>query len=204
MDDRVIEHMITHPETQPQDVGLVMALMDEAPRVLLVAERFNVPWKDTYERWEALARGSSAERERWLDVSRRCSCFNEGTGRAKLDSIGACFTHALNLLPPNRACGDWDAPLAKAVADELRLLIVTAHDEVDRFDPEEWRYQEWRFDKLILVGKRVAAAMELGHLDFFETHGGCVIVPHPSGRNLWWNDAANVARGRVKMEEFLR
>ncbi len=49
----------------------------------------------------------------------------------------------------------------------------------------------------ILCGKKVAAAFHVGDLSFFiEKNVGfvtLVVMPHPSGKNRWWNFKTNVA-----------
>lgn len=66
-----------------------------------------------------------------------------------------------------------------------------------------------RTRRVILLGRRVAAAFSLAHLDVLRWYGpattrlaarSLAIVPHPSGRNRWWNDPAN----RIQAERFLR
>lgn len=57
----------------------------------------------------------------------------------------------------------------------------------------------------VLVGKRVARAFRLGSAGFFEATEvrgrPAMVVPHPSGVNLWWNDPkrVEVAACRVRM-----
>lgn len=59
---------------------------------------------------------------------------------------------------------------------------------------------------VVLLGKGVARAFELD-VDFLTVHehrGATVaIIPHPSGKNLWWNDPANVAAATDFLRGFL-
>jgi len=173
-------------------------------RTLLVAERFNIG-----ARWSHADKLIAGGRyERWLQFSMDVGAYGTGMternrrndiGKNKLRSIGCRYDRALNMLPPGPVSA-WELQAARLVADELRRLIVTAHEET-HLDMEP-RFAEWLFDRVILVGKRVAAAME-ADVGFFEPIGGCIVVPHPSGRNLWWNNAQAIAHGRAKMEGFL-
>jgi hypothetical protein len=178
-------------------------------RTLVIAERFNLGDGVT---WPAAERCLERRKyDKWLYHSHAIGAYGSGmtmqtqmrsVGRRKLLSIGLPSDFdALNLLPPG-PCGAWDIDLAARIALELRWLIVYAHDEPKHFEEDDCELGDWRYDRLVLVGKRVALAMELGALRFFERHGGAIVVPHPSGRNTWWNDPLNVSAGRRAMEEF--
>lgn len=45
--------------------------------------------------------------------------------------------------------------------------------------------------KIILAGRNVAKAFGRGNQEFLKWYGNFVVIPHPSGRNRWWNDAGN-------------
>lgn len=58
-------------------------------------------------------------------------------------------------------------------------------------------------DVVLLAGLRVAGAFgaRAGFFEWFELRGRrAAVIPHPSGVNRWWNDAANRERARA----FLR
>ncbi len=69
--------------------------------------------------------------------------------------------------------------------------------------------------RVILLGRRVAAAFDVVDLDMLEwrlwrvrVHGAMVTpgtqiarLPHPSGRNRWWNDQANTQRAQTFMRD---
>lgn len=64
---------------------------------------------------------------------------------------------------------------------------------------------------LLLLGNRVARAFDLpSDVEWLEwyrspTHAHPMIaVPHPSGRNRWWNDMDNVAEARRLLREVAR
>jgi hypothetical protein len=55
---------------------------------------------------------------------------------------------------------------------------------------------------LVLLGRKVAEAFGLADMPAFSSRqiiGGprVVVLPHPSGRNMTWNDPASVARARL-------
>jgi hypothetical protein len=176
-------------------------------KTLLIAERFNIG-----RRWpKADAMLERGEVDRWLEFALDVGCYGVamtsrtqklGAGRKKLEAIGVRFDDeldALNLLPPAE-CGAWDAALAKKVADQLRWNVVLAHDEREHMDcaPE---LDAWLYERVICVGRRVARAMEIT-ASFFEPVGGAIVVPHPSGRNLWYNDPDARAEGARVMSEW--
>lgn len=53
---------------------------------------------------------------------------------------------------------------------------------------------------VVLLGRKVAEAFGLKGLPYLQwcrhRGGRVVVVPHPSGVNRWWNEAANVAAAR--------
>lgn len=95
----------------------------------------------------------------------------------------------------------------------LNFYMLTERTNVVEL-PEEWKDKdlvrsrvaaiEARMDRdyqrTILLGARVAKAFDLAALRVCEWYGDVAVMPHPSGRNRWYNDPANVARA----EDFLR
>lgn len=61
-----------------------------------------------------------------------------------------------------------------------------------------------KYDLVVMLGRGVQTALGFRSLDWFEKRekNGVAFVafPHPSGRNRWWNDSANVE----KASRFLR
>jgi hypothetical protein len=62
------------------------------------------------------------------------------------------------------------------------------------------------FDAIVMLGKRVQAAFLLDHLNPLESverNGGIgpmlLALPHPSGRNRWYNDPDHVADASIVM-----
>lgn len=49
--------------------------------------------------------------------------------------------------------------------------------------------------RLLLLGRKVAAAFD-HEAAWFEWRDGACVMPHPSGRNRWWNDLGNRAAAR--------
>jgi uracil-DNA glycosylase len=60
---------------------------------------------------------------------------------------------------------------------------------------------------VLLAGRAVERAFGLRRGDWFEVRdlrgAPCAVVPHPSGRNRWWNDARRVADGRLAMRRVM-
>lgn len=83
----------------------------------------------------------------------------------------------------------WDAPAARLQAWSL-VAMATA------WDPWPGRY-------IMLLGRRVAVAFGFEDARWMEPRGLSTIwvaLPHPSGRNRWYNDPEN----RDKLSAFLR
>lgn len=61
------------------------------------------------------------------------------------------------------------------------------------------------YRSFVLVGRMVATAFGLGHLDWFACYGiPCyAVIPHPSGANYLWNQPAIVERARAFFRERL-
>jgi hypothetical protein len=162
-------------------------------KVLLVAERFNL---GPDVRWPAAERMLLEDPVAWLRSSRDFGAFGtpgtmngdwwkrrgrESPQGEKLRSIGARWDDALNLLPPARS-GAWEPDWARWAAAALLGAMGT---------------EEWRYDRLLLVGARVSAAFDCP-LDFLELSSeaplyagweNVLCLPHPSGRSRWWNTA---------------
>jgi len=89
----------------------------------------------------------------------------------------------VDLLPPDRRIGTWEATLARRNAFRLAT---------------EWPEGGPRF---LLLGRRVAAAFGAGDYDFgsvlFAWDCPAIVLPHPSGRSRWWN-----AEGREELVEW--
>ena len=56
------------------------------------------------------------------------------------------------------------------------------------------------FGPLVLLGRKVEAAFDLKPGVWLTWRGRLGIMPHPSGRNRWYNDPLNIEAAR----EFLR
>jgi hypothetical protein len=138
--------------------------------VILVAERFNAP---RVPRWDEMPV------ERWIRLSLRLGAFRKGLGASRLLSLGLSWDRALNLLPPSPICGEWDAERARDVAV---TLLGQLQDE----------------DELLMVGRKVTEAFDVA-IPFGESVGGFTAVPHPSGRNRWWNEVESVHNFRRKL-----
>jgi hypothetical protein len=137
-------------------------------RVLVIGERFNAPPRRA---WDEMTP------RRWADACLALGAFRDGPSRLKLASVGVAADRAdcLNLTPAAVQGQPWRSDFAAAVA----ALVLP-------------RLAGWRV--AYLCGARVAAAFGVRGpvtpifgrpVDL----GGAtaVVVPHPSGLNLWWN-----------------
>lgn len=62
------------------------------------------------------------------------------------------------------------------------------------------------YDKVVLMGQNVARAFDMKGRHFEKMRLGraeFMCFPHPSGINLWWNDAAKVRSGKKRLRNFL-
>lgn len=107
-----------------------------------------------------------------------------------LETLAPTF-EVVNLLPtcPGRARGKGHRfPAAEARAAAAMLERFSTHERV------------------VLLGRGVARAFDLD-LDPLERRverdRRWLLVPHPSGVNLWWNDKANVEAASVALRAFV-
>ena len=148
-------------------------------RALVIGERMNLP---EVPGWAEMIPA------RWVRLSLRLGAFRDRVSRAKLASVGVdvASCDSMNLVCPAPQGVGWDAAAARRSAEVL----------TDQHLP--------RCSAAYLCGLRVARAFgvrgriaDLAGKTAGEI-GGCrlVVLPHPSGLNLWWNDPRNVRRLR--------
>lgn len=159
--------------------------------MLLVGERECGPRS---ERLDALVTGDMWDRLEWCRESLGRGAFLAERPRQKLASIGVRDFASLNLLPPDPRSGFWHAGWAKEVArDGLAALLRGELRSCVR--------------QVAFVGARVAAAVGMAGFPLLTPWSGrdfeCVVLPHPSGRCRWWNDA-DLASARAVVEEMLK
>lgn len=158
----------------------------------LVGERLNAPRldPDTEARFEA----------RWIEgpvrEMARFPAFQPSSvcRRRLLEwyQINLAITESwccVNLLWPCREVGAWDEEWAREGAQLLGMRLGKNNGAA------------------ILLGRRVAAAFDLGDLDFGETGVSfgcrCLVLPHPSGRNRWLSWPGNRDRLPVWIRQFV-
>ena len=148
---------------------------------LIVGERTNMrTWRPRL--WP------DVECEGYWRLMLRLGAFRDARSSAKLAAIGLAAAPAVNLLPPDPQGAAWDAETAREVA-------------------LAWLQRFAGYDRVYLAGGRVAAALGArgGPLagrygeEFAVGEARCVLVPHPSGLNHFWNDQAAVDRLRLKL-----
>jgi hypothetical protein len=112
----------------------------------------------------------------------------------KLSLLGIEWNRSMNLLPPSPQDAPWDREIAVHVARSVSA------------------YMECDYSVIWLAGRRVTAAFDLSHAPFFSVNAlddcptdgsvAYVPVPHPSGRNRWWNEEENVYFGQEAVREI--
>jgi hypothetical protein len=160
-------------------------------KTLLLAERFRVRPDQCVPEWERrLLLRDYDFCLKWWHVSSRLGVFREGSGSPRLQEIGVPVGDCVsaNLLPPHHVSGWWNAATARYVAETWRPYIELHH-------------------RVILVGVRTAHAV-LGHkVKVLQSgiyhHHPWICVPHPSGRNRFWNDVANEASAYIEVKKWL-
>ena len=175
--------------------------------ILVVAERVHNPKmpQDLVPKWDSL----------WRKAPLRCvwtvqgMCWGPTRNRlAKL--LGRQPDRVVNLLPPDRACGTWDAEQARDVAQRLRVYLEGG-DNPPTMRNEDG--EEGYVTHIVLCGRRVMDAWfpEQPSAEAEQYRPGQVWewrsirhmwMPHPSGRNRQWNDPGiveSVRRGAVEL-----
>lgn len=138
-------------------------------KTLAIGERFNA------KRWTP----ALPEHFDSFELRRRLGLYRTGPRRAFLTSLGIAWDDGINLLWPSPVLGEWDVAEARRVAIELVPSILC-------------------YDRVLLFGCRVCNALgvpfEIGTgYEINEPYVDSTIavpLPHPSGRNRMWNDAA--------------
>jgi len=195
----------------PANIAVTTSYDVSRHRVLLVGERWN---SDELTRWDCET--ALRDPHRWLEVSRRLGAYGTGVSGKyhafdhNLRRLGIepreHYHDALNLLPPSPVAGAWDAQVADVVGNALVDLNTAAHASYC----EDGLLARWRFDVLLVLGRRVERALSHDTEKFFEpvlTAGGRVVkivLPHPSGRSRFWNEKSRVIAGRDRLREVFR
>lgn len=104
--------------------------------------------------------------------------FSWGNSRKRLVDLGLRWDMAMNLLGPSPKVGEWDAAVAREIADGLKPFLGSY--------------------RVVLLGQRVAEAFG-ADLPLLPV-GPFYRLPHPSGRNRVWNGTANVEAARTVVD----
>lgn len=106
--------------------------------------------------------------------------------------------------------------LARYAGVPFERVLACRRLNVYESPPGVWRVREarergtaalravWAASQVVACGRRVADAIGVGDLDWFETSGRVLVIPHPSGRNLVWNDPTVRRRAREVLGPILR
>jgi hypothetical protein len=97
----------------------------------------------------------------------------------------------------------WQAKDAERVARRL-WANLTGEREAVLAQYGIWDHTVAEARVVVLLGQKVATAFDVRHPHLFvlcQTSGPAMaVMPHPSGRNRYWNEPAHIARA----EQFLR
>lgn len=148
--------------------------------ILVIGERVNnrdlTPSK--VQRW----------RQSWIRWGWKAALATEamvrGQSRTRLDQIVLGEKWVVNLLPPDNKPGSWDQKMARQMAAEAEAWL---------------RGKRCPIRGVVLLGRRVGNMFMPGAA--FGTTGRIgdipvLLVPHPSGRNRFWNEAENVKKAK--------
>jgi len=128
----------------------------------------------------------------------RLQAFRDNRSRTKLRRIGidlSCIEvfSTINILPPAGSKVPWSPSDATTVMSS-------------------WRPRLKEFDVTVLCGRRAAEAFSRRLFGRMEDSCGrlkiidglrVMMIPHPSGLNLWWNDDLQVRELKERVEECL-
>ncbi len=175
--------------------------------ILVVAERVHNPKMppEKVQKWAEL----------WRQAPLRCVFLVQGmawgpTRNRLAKLLGRQPDRVVNLLPPDSACGTWDAQWAREVAQRLRVHLEGGDNQPYMKDEDG---VEGPITHIVLCGRRVMDAWfpqqpspeaekyapgmtwewrQIRHM----------WIPHPSGRNRVWNDVENVERVQASARDF--
>jgi hypothetical protein len=144
---------------------------------MIIGERYNVRGVQMSENWDRL----HLEPDRWWKIMSSMKAFGPRSWN-KLKRLGLDESmRSMNLLGPSSLPGAWDYDVAQKCAG---IVLDKLMDNMPL---------------ILCCGIRVAAAfgrltgdwhrgLQLG-----ERNGHFVRIPHPSGRNLQWNDSTLIS-----------
>jgi len=140
---------------------------------LLVAERFSMHWcARRYKRYKQLFESDP------LAYVAQALMYGALWHDKKLPMIGVTYDAALNLLPPAPIDIAWDSRMARKVA---------SHVDVSSYE------------RVWLVGRNVADAFGMTHLQLLMSEGKFTVVPHPGRLNELNMEAAKDAIRKLLM-----
>lgn len=172
-------------------------------RILLVAERFNLPRNAVWDGYVEL------NVQHWVRIALRAGVFRKGFSASKLKLIGVRWTDAMNLLPPAPQGERWDSRAARRVADEVVRLAAA-----DRLHAGPTAMRKAPPSHVFICGRRAAESFGQPYAGWPMLHSTEVLwhplvaskvmlIPHPSGLNRFWNDDVEIEVAREMVQEFL-
>jgi hypothetical protein len=126
--------------------------------------------------------------------------------------------------------GNPDKPLEGVIGHKIALLMGIDFDTYleierinlnygfpgksgkgDKFNMSEGRSRAkllmmMKFHRFILLGRHAARCFDLTYMPLavYRREKKFLILPHPSGINLWWNSGKNCARAAEALQEFIK
>lgn len=96
----------------------------------------------------------------------------------------------------NLSSGEYLRSFDRVNLCRLRWVLKTARKKADELVCD-------RPGTIIMLGRKVATAFRKPRQEMFTKEGELILLPHPSGRCLLWNDQWALMRARELLADFL-
>lgn len=189
----------------PGPCGDCAAYIAAGQPVVVIGERENGPEQHPLtsdaRMLAALREDNQVNREgrALLLFQRHRRAFSWGSARCRLESFGARWSVAMNLLGSSPKVGAWDAGLARDVAHGLLphlrgYRVLLAGFRVGA----AFGFEPWEGPATLSVGLSFVSGSKA-----LEPPPLAACAPHPSGRNRSWNDPTSAPRARALFLQLL-